>query len=173
MNLFETLREFKKIMPDASFTEKSKRAVLATPQNVPSLSPFRGFLQFIETGAAVVLAGFFVLLITGALSQSTYIAPVQYSVIDPAGLHAEAQAIDMQIQLAQVNYTEGVVARASTVSVEQATSSALSTPLTAASPSLSATAAVLESSSSALMATSSTVSSTSISVDQALKQLTQ
>ena len=173
MTLFETLREFKKIAPDASFTEKSKRAVLATPQNVPAMSPFRGVLQFIETGAALVLAGFFMLLITGAFSGSTYIAPVQYSVIDPAGLHAEAQAIDMQIQLAQVNYTEGVAAPASTMAAAAATSSALSTSMTAATPKPSAMSVAGVSSSSAPLATSSAATTTSISIDAALTKLTQ
>lgn len=104
MNFLETLKKFKTIKPDPSFSEKSKRAILASQQNIPGMNPFRGILQFIETGAAVVLAGFFILLISGTFSNSSYLAPVQYSVIDPAGLHAEAQAIDMQIQLANVSY---------------------------------------------------------------------
>jgi len=160
MNLFETLRQFKTLEPESSFTEKSKRAILASSQNIPPMSPFRGILQFIETGAAVVLAGFFILLITGALSNSTYIAPVQYSVIDPAGLHAEAQAIDMQIELANVNYTEGaarVATSAPAAFAIPATSSALAASMIAATSSASAV--------------TSTASSTSISVDQALSQL--
>jgi len=163
MNLFETLRQFKTIEPDSSFAEKSKRAILAYPQNIPPMtSPFRSVLQFIETGAAVTLAGFFIILITGVLSDSTSIAPVQYSVIDPAGLHAEAQAIDMQIELAKVAYTEGVTTVAVSgfvASAKPATSSSLTASITAATSSISAVS-------------SSTATSTSISVDQALSQLT-
>lgn len=171
MNLFETLREFKKVEPDSSFTEKSKRAILATQQNIPSTSPFRGVLRFIETGAAVVLAGFFIILITGAFSNSGSIVPVQYSVINPAALNAEAQAIDVQIQLAHVSYAEGApkVAPAvgSTPFAAAATSSALSTSMTAVTSSVAAVA------SAATSATSSAATSTTVSVDQALLQLTR
>jgi hypothetical protein len=82
-------------------------------------------------------------------------------------LHAEAQAIDVQIELAHVSYTEGVAAviptPESTALAAQATSSALSTSMTAATSS-AATAA-------AISAATSTASSTSLSVDQALTQL--
>ncbi len=166
MNLFETLQEFKKIGPDASFTEKSKRAILATRQNVPHMSPFRGVLQFIETGAAVVLAGFFILLITGAFSNSPYIAPVQFSVIDPAGLHAEAQAIDVQIQLAHVSYVEG-----STSSIPAAAPFATPSLRTALTTSMAATSTASTSATAVSASASTTATSTPITVDQALNQL--
>lgn len=104
MNLFEILKQFKHIGPYPEFKETSRRAILAvepTPQWTARLT----FLRLIETGVAVALTGFFVLLITGALSGSK-IAPVQYSAIDPQSLRAEAQAIDIQIQLASLNYAE-------------------------------------------------------------------
>jgi hypothetical protein len=112
MNLFELLKQFKNIKPDAAFSETSKRAIFAmnpreeTARAAGSIwgSPRRTFLRLIETGVAVALTGFFILLITGALSGSRF-APVQYSAIDPQGLRAEADAIDIQIQLANLNYT--------------------------------------------------------------------
>lgn len=165
MNLLEILRQFKTIKPDSSFSEKSKRAILASPQNIPA-RPFAPVFRFLETGVAVVLAGFFILLITGAFSNSTYIAPVQYSVIDVAGLHAEAQAIDMQIELANVNYPESSVAPQSTAFAAAATSSDLSTSMMAATSSASAVAAMQSS-------TASSTSSSTVSVDQALEQLSK
>ena len=158
MNLFEILRKFKTIKPDGSFTEKSKRAILASPQNIP-VRPFAGVFRFIETGAAVVLAGFFMLLITGAFSNSSYIAPVQYSVIDATGLHAEAQAIDMQIQLANVNYPE-------TTAAMPQLAKALSGAMAAASSSASTITA-------AGTSTANSASSSTVSVDQALEQLSR
>ncbi len=169
MNLFETLRKFKTIKPDPSYTEKSKRVILASRQEMPAMSPFRGILQFIETGAAVALAGFFILLITGAFSNSGYITPVQYSVIDSAGLHAEAQAIDMQIQLANVSYPN--VASLNNGSTQEASGSAasprsFSAAITVATSSVSTPAGAGSS-------TTSTASTSTASVDNALRALSQ
>ena len=111
MNLFQILKQFKNIEPDPAFKETSRRAILAYEPTVPvahGWSAQRTLWQIIETGAAVALTGFFVLLITGAFSGSGFV-PVQYSAIDPQSLHAEAQAIDIQIQLANVNYADSVV----------------------------------------------------------------
>ena len=171
MNLFETLRKFKTIKPDPWYAEKSKRAILASEQNAPAMNPFRRVLQFVETGAAVALAGFFVLLITGAFSNSTYIAPVQFSVIDAAGLHAEAQAIDMQIQLASVNYPD--VASTNNGSTPEATAPAataksFSAALKTATSSASTQATAVAGTSTGEAATTSTTS-----VDDALRALSE
>jgi hypothetical protein len=107
MNLFEILKQFKNIEPDRAFAETSKRAIFAMTPQEPAASFWtarRTFFRIVETGIAVALAGFFVLLLTGGLGGTTF-APVQYSAIDPQGLRAEAQAIDMQIELANVNYS--------------------------------------------------------------------
>jgi len=111
MNLFQILKQFKNIEPDSAFKETSRRALLAYEPVAPAThhwSAQRTLWRIIETGVAVALTGFFVLLITGAFSGSGLV-PVQYSAIDPQSLHAEAQAIDIQIQLANVNYVESAV----------------------------------------------------------------
>ena len=105
MNLLETLKQFKNIHPDATFSETSKRAILATMPAAAPWSARRVLFAILETGVAVTLTGFFILLVMGGLSGSK-LAPVQYSAIDPQGLRAEAQAIDIQIQLANLNYSE-------------------------------------------------------------------
>lgn len=172
MKLSDILKPFKNIQPDADFSRRSRAEVLLSPQN--ERRTVRGifvFLHIIETGAAVALAGFFILVLTGSFSPTNSIAPIQYAVIDPAGLHAEAQAIDMQIQLADVVYPQVT----STVTATPAASAALTKAFAAA---LSAT----KLSSSTATATSSRETSTSsapatstspLSVDQALQQLTQ
>ncbi|HVN26381.1 MAG TPA: hypothetical protein VMT99_01880 [Candidatus Paceibacterota bacterium] len=164
MNLFETLRQFKRIRPDASYADHSKRAILATAQNPVPMSPFRGILQFIETGAAVALAGFFILLITGAFSNSGYITPVQYSVIDAAGIHAEAQAIDMQIELSHLSYPDGI-ATSPAAFASRSTSTALRSSMAAVSPQAVGPAGTA--------GASSTAATTTVSVDQALGALSQ
>ena len=106
MNLFETLKQFKNIRPDRAYSDTSKRAIFAMNPREPAASFWtarRTLLRVVETGLAVALTGFFILLLTGGFGGSTF-APVQYTTIDPQGLRAEAQAIDMQIELANVAY---------------------------------------------------------------------
>jgi hypothetical protein len=170
MNIFDIFKQFKTIKPDPQFSEKSKRIILASPQNAPSKTgSIFVFLHAIETGAAFVLVGFFVLLMTGAFSGVKYLAPVQYSVIDPAGLHAEADAIDMQIQLANVTYLE-------------VTSTAESTTPSASSPEVALRSIIANTTGGSATTTTSTLltddegsstSSSSISIDEALQKLSQ
>jgi hypothetical protein len=166
MNLFETLQKFKSIKPDPLYAEQSRRAVLASTQNVPVFSPFRSILQFIETGAAVALAGFFIILISGGFSNSPYIAPVQYSVIDGAGLHAEAQAIDIQIKLANVSYADVASNDGSTAPAGALGSRQLSAAITAATSTGSATQ-------KADTSTINAPTSSAPSIDNALRALEQ
>ena len=104
MDLFETLKQFKTIKPDEAFTEKSKRAILASsPLGAPGIVGIFKAQHFIfriaETGIALAFAGLFIVLITGGFSGSA-ISPVRFSAIDVKTLRAEAQAIDAQIELA-------------------------------------------------------------------------
>lgn len=170
MSLFETLRKFKTIKPDPEYTEKSKRVILSSRQNIPAMNPFRSILQFIETGAAVALAGFFILLISGALSNSTYIAPVQYSVIDGATLHAEADAIDMQIKLADVSYPASASNNGSTV---QAGAGTAATPKQFSATVAAATSSESNGKAPAAAATTSSGAASTSSVDAALKALSE
>lgn len=164
MNLLELLKQFKNIEPDPAFKETSKRAILAQEPMAPAVHGWntqRTLWRIIEVGAAVALTGFFVLLITGAFSGAG-IAP-QYSAIDPQSLRAEAQAIDIQIQLANLNYNE---AAESTMQIAGAKPAGNSNGKTT-SP---APAAPAQSAGSA--AATSTASST-VSIDQALQSLSQ
>jgi hypothetical protein len=174
MKLFDTIKQFKNITPDAEFTQRSRTEILLSPQ-AGSKTP-RGvfaFLHILETGAAVALTAFFILIMTASFPLTSpishSIAPIQYSVIDPAGLHAEAQAIDMQIDLADINYpqtTSGAGSTAASAIVAQSLSKALAVA-PASSASTTPTSSVVTTS-----ASTSTASS-SLSVDQALEQLSQ
>jgi hypothetical protein len=171
MELFETLKQFKKITPDATRQEISKRAILAQTPLEPRVvwGVRRSLAAIFETGFAVALTVFFILIIIGKFPGQSSVAPVQLSVINPTTLKAEAQAVDIQIQLAQIAYTE-------------TTSTAESTPQTTAAiaakqPGLAAAAVAAATSSSATSgggaASSTNASSTSISIDQALQELSQ
>lgn len=163
MNLLELLKQFKNIEPDPAFKETSKRAVLAA---APAMSAARGWSaqrtiwKIIETGVAVALTGFFVLLITGAFSGSE-LSPIQYSAIDPQSLHAEAQAIDIQIQLANLNYSEP--AAQSTMQIAGAKTGGAKNASPLASSTANGTAS----------ATATSTASTTVSIDQALQSLAQ
>lgn len=170
MKLFDILKQFKNIEPDAGFSERSKREILLSPQT--ERRTMRGvfaFLHVLETGAAVVLAGFFILILTNSFSPTNSIAPIQYSVIDPQGLHAEAQAIDMQIQLADIQYPQATLTSATGV---LGTSPAALTKVFAAALGTQATSSASTTATTAkATSTATSTASTTLSIDQALQQL--
>jgi len=173
MNLFEEIKQLRTIEPDPGFVEKSKRMVLMSPQKEESSLGMRGifvFLHTMETGAALVLVGFFILLVTGSFSGTKYLAPVQYSVIDPGGLHAEADAIDMQIQLADISYAEVTSTAESTTAMTGV--AGVGTRLVALKGTKQAATIASALGSGSAGSASSTGTST-LSVDEALKQLSQ
>jgi hypothetical protein len=151
MDLLKILQEFKKIRPSTTFSEISRRSVLATIPPEP-ISSRRIFARFIAATGSLVLAGALIFIIAGGLS-ATNLAP-QFSSIDPDALHAEAQAIDTQINLLNVNYTEV----------------AASTQPAAATESKVDTGIVISVTSSSATTASSTPTST-ISVDEILQGL--
>jgi len=106
MNIFDRIKQLRWIEPDASFAERSKRDIFASP--VPVL-PFRRptlrdvVLRIFEVGVATGLVILFVFVITGGVSNLPF-APVPFSAVSPKALHAEAQAVDIQIKLAALAY---------------------------------------------------------------------
>jgi hypothetical protein len=191
MNIFEALKQFKNITPDPAYKEKSKRAILATIPQEPVATPWSitgirsVFVHIMETGVAVGLTVFFILIITGQFPNSPYASPVQFSVIDPQTLHAEAQAVDIQIQLAQVAYQEptstapsiaGGVSE-STTSQAGVTAPAAYSRLAAALKGQTATSdsnvSSTDSNSSGTASSSSASPSSTVSIDQALKALSE
>ena len=159
MNLFETLKQFKKIEPDAAFKESSKRAIfaLAPRAAVAPVARMRmTILKIFETAAAVALTGFFILIITGAFSGGG-ITP-QYEAVNPGALRAEAQAIDIQIQLAKLNYSAPAGGQ-STISAVQVTTSTTS--------GVETTTVSVE----AAPGSATTTATTTVTIDQALQNL--
>jgi hypothetical protein len=153
MNLLEILRELKTIQPNSTFSETSRRAILASIPPEP-LSPRRIFARVLSVTGSLVLAGALIFIIAGGLSV-TKLAP-QFSSIDPTALRTEAQAIDTQINLLNVNYAESTQPTSVMTHIKRqvvigAMSSSTSTPITA---------------------TNSTTTS-SMSVDEVLRELSQ
>ncbi len=174
MKVSDILKQFKNIQPDADFSRRSRAEVLLSPQD--ERRTIRGvfaFLHVIETGAAVALVGFFILILTGSFSPTRSIVPIQYAVIDPTGLHAEAQAIDIQIQLANIEYPQVTSTAAATPAASAALAKAFATVLGTAKVKATSTASVATSSIASASTSAPSASTTPLSVDQALQQLTQ
>ena len=112
MDLLKLLKELKKIEPDKDFTLKSRSFILnlnkldpasRVGQDRPAVSVWQILRSNIEFGASIALMVAMVYVMLGGLSSSKVGAPIQISNLDPAGLRAEAQAIDIQIQLTNLS----------------------------------------------------------------------
>jgi hypothetical protein len=174
MNIEETLKQFKTIEPDEHYSAISKRAILALEPGAgrKGWSVRRIFLTIIETGAAVALTVFFIFIVLGGFNGSK-LTP-EYSAIDPASLHAEAEAIDMQIELAQLNYTEPAAeSTAPITSVSVSTSTSGVTTLPAVPAIASSTAGVPGVAGAGATSSATSSASTTVTLDQALQALSQ
>jgi hypothetical protein len=99
MNLLENLKQFKNIQPAADFSVSSRARIIGGRMRLGDILRQNSPMAF----ATVALALLFVFAGTHFLTGSKVTA------IDPRGLRAEAQAIDIQIQLTNLDYsaTEG------------------------------------------------------------------
>ena len=124
MELEKILQRFKKVRPDADYAASSRRIILATVR--PAKKPFgalRFILSNIQSASAIALMSFLFILIFGGFSVFKILNPFRLSSLDPVSLRAEADAIDMQLQVAGVTYDgtvpgiRAVTAGATTTSV--------------------------------------------------------
>ena len=107
MDPIEILKQFKNIEPDKDYTKKSRFLIVhSTRKN--KFGFWQLFLKNIELGTTVALTGLLIFMILGGFSAWRITSPLQISDLDPTGLKAEAQAIDIQIELANLNYNGGV-----------------------------------------------------------------
>ncbi len=102
MELLETLKQLKKIEADKDYTTKSRSLILGERKTTASFLNI--FLNTIEIGASFALAGVLIFVILGGLSRVEVFKPLQITALDPATIKAEAEAIDIQIKLTDVNY---------------------------------------------------------------------
>jgi len=166
MEIFEILKQFKNIEPDPAYKETAKRAVLAaTPRRKWSVGTV--FAHIFETAIAGTLAVFFIMAIASEFSSSPYVAPLQLSVINPAALHAEAQAVDMQIELAKLTYQESTTTAQSTLRI------APKTPIAIPIPATSSLAIPTKQEPTGTVPNGTSTLNPAVSVDQALKTLAE
>lgn len=100
MNSQEFIKKLKEILPGREYAENSKRAILAAEQ-YPKWSFIGSLTESLGTGMAIVLAGALLVLVMGGFSS---LNPFSLKSLDPAGLKAEAEAIDIQIRLSNLDY---------------------------------------------------------------------
>lgn len=110
MDIIELLRKLKHITPRPDFVHTSRYHVLHSSKRTRSgfSLVFRVLLRGVETGGAIVLAGIIFIFLVGGLSspQSELLTPFRLSGLNLEGIRAEAEAIDIQIKLADLNYPE-------------------------------------------------------------------
>jgi hypothetical protein len=153
MDIEKVLRQLKAIQPDKDYAASSRRAILSTERvaRVP-FGAVRFIFSNLQSAGAIALTGVLIILMVGAFSVFRFLNPFRISSLDPAGLRAEAQAVDMQIQVANLTYQESTAPFAAAQKVP----------------------AILKKTTAGNQAATSTSSSTlPISVDDALDMLSQ
>lgn len=106
MNLKDVFSQLKTIEPRQEFTDYSRRLILSSAPNQHSLlAKAKNILvDTFRMGTAIALASALVLFIINATFLWKVLPSPHVAVLDPVGLRAEAQAIDIQIQLASLNF---------------------------------------------------------------------
>jgi len=124
-NLKEQLRALREIKPDQEFSNRSKLAIFGTPQETsPSLTWRQFILGTIEYGGALALAAILFIVIAGNTPLGKILAPFDTGSLNSANLQAEAEAIDIQIKLLDVdNYLEESITATSLRTTTLSTSS--------------------------------------------------
>ena len=99
-DIIELLKTLKTIEPDREYVARSRALIVeaAQPGRLPHL--WVRFVQTLEVGAAFALLALFAVLFAGG----GLFTPLRTSSLDSSSLRAEAQAIDIQIQLTNINY---------------------------------------------------------------------
>lgn len=101
MDLFNHLKRFNKIEPDPQYAAHSRARILAHTQR--TRLPFReAALAFLQSGSAMAFAALMLVVLGGGISFVKYLETT--GGLDAQSLRAEAQAIDIQIQLADLKY---------------------------------------------------------------------
>lgn len=106
-NIEQKLKELKNIHPDEGYTRRSRSLLVATQITQKPLSPWRILVTSIQFGSTIALTTvLLIVIILGGVSVWKIISPLRLSSLDPASLKAEAKAIDIQIELANLTYRE-------------------------------------------------------------------
>jgi hypothetical protein len=132
-NIEQKLKELKSISPDAGYTRRSRSLLVEAPITQKPLSPWRVLVTSFQFGSAIALTAVLLLVIIGGFSAWKMISPFRLGSLDPASLQAEAEAIDIQIELTNLAYPE--VNRGASAETTPRTTQAAPAPTTEAASS--------------------------------------
>ncbi len=105
--MMDLLKQLKRITPDASFSARSRiELVSQMPARVVRPSVWQLIGESFASAGALALVGMLLVVAVGGFSAWNVLTPLRIASLDPVGLTAEAEAIDIQIQLAGVGYTD-------------------------------------------------------------------
>lgn len=110
MELIEILKKLKKIEANAEYTRKSRQIIMSQERNVWPVFSLKHFaVNIFQSGSAIAMTAMVLLLIFGSFSLWKIFSRGNPIAIELTGLQAEAQAIDIQIQLTNIAYHEPVL----------------------------------------------------------------
>ncbi len=104
-NLEHILHKLRTIEPDQRYTDRSLNAIIGSPRNSKRWLSLT-LLHIAEYGSAVALVSLLFLVMLGNSSLNSLFSPIQSGSLNSGGLRAEAEAIDIQIKLLDVDYIE-------------------------------------------------------------------
>jgi len=105
MTLFEEIKKLRAIGASREYTEKSRRLILShTPHAHPARAEaFAFFVRAVRAGSTALVSGaFIILLILGGVAASRFFSPVEFGGLENGAIKAEADLIDIQIQLTEL-----------------------------------------------------------------------
>ena len=130
MQIEPIFKQFKHIRPDPSYATRSRFLILGDIlPRASRVNAWQLLVQSIQTGGAVALVGVLLIVAVGGFSTWKFLNPFRVASLDPAGLTAEAQAIDIQILLTDVEYPEPATNEVSTPTVAPASAAKHADPL--------------------------------------------
>lgn len=110
MKLEDFIKTVKSIEPDRDYSSFSRRAILATNPIMPAKTFWQVMSNSFQFGSAVALTGVLMVLFLGGFSTWKFLSPFKLASLNTSDLRAEAQAIDVQLELAKIQYAEPAMA---------------------------------------------------------------
>lgn len=110
MDPLTLLKQLKNIEPDAEYRRRSRAQILASTrasQSLP-LNILDFLVRGLEIGSAIAVTSFILILILGGFGGRGA-PPHGFSPLNLDSLKAEAEAIDIQIELTNLQYLEGTL----------------------------------------------------------------
>lgn len=99
------LRSLRHIEADKRYVRSSRAAILADGRQ-SGFGIWRFLMNSLQFGSSIALVGLLLILAVGGFSTWRFLSPFRLSSLDPVSIRAEAQAIDIQIKLANVGYSD-------------------------------------------------------------------